>query len=257
MSPARYPFVRRIMPSPLDVLTARNFQIKYLSHAHAILHADFLPLLEELGDVLSRLEIPVTALVGGGGGETLITQGIRRALADRGWRKHKFEIQKLIDGQPRQSISHEVDHVRILENGTVAIEIEWNNKDPFYDRDLENFKRLHAEGVISAGIIVTRGKTLQDTMKANILKFAQDNGITCYDDLVRFRVRPTDRQREAVDRRMRTGESFPEAWADVFCNDKYGQATTHWRKLEDRVQRGVGNPCPLLLIGIPHDVVIH
>jgi Restriction endonuclease BglII len=35
--------------------------------------------------------------------------------------------------------------------GVVALEIEWNNKDPFFDRDLENFKRLHAEGAISVG----------------------------------------------------------------------------------------------------------
>ncbi|WP_436212365.1 BglII/BstYI family type II restriction endonuclease [Bradyrhizobium sp. LjRoot220] len=47
----------------------------------------------------------------------------------------------------------------------LALEIEWNNKDPFFDRDLENFKRLHADGAISLGIIVTRGSTLQSSMK--------------------------------------------------------------------------------------------
>ena len=43
--------------------------------------------------------------------------------------------------------------------GVVALEIEWNNKDPFFDRDLENFKRLHADrwGHQASGIIVTRG----------------------------------------------------------------------------------------------------
>src|SRR5262249_14440838 len=34
--------------------------------------------------------------------------------------------------------------------GTIALEIEWNNKDPFFDRDLENFKRLHSDGAISS-----------------------------------------------------------------------------------------------------------
>ena len=33
-------------------------------------------------------------------------------------------------------------------------------------------------------------------------------------------------------------------------------ATTHWRKLADRVNRGVGNPCPLLLLGLPASAVI-
>jgi hypothetical protein len=37
--------------------------------------------------------------------------------------------------------------------------------------------------------------------------------------------------------------------------DKFGEATTHWKKLEDRVHRGVGNPCPLLLIGLPDSIV--
>ncbi len=40
-----------------------------------------------------------------------------------------------------------------------------------------------------------------------------------------------------------------------FAQDKYGAATTQWRKLEDRVKRGVGNPCPLRLIGLPSSVV--
>ena len=46
----------------------------------------------------------------------------------------------------------EVDHVRSFERCRIALEIEWNNKDPFYDRDLENYKRLHADGAISVAI---------------------------------------------------------------------------------------------------------
>jgi hypothetical protein len=39
--------------------------------------------------------------------------------------------------------------------------------------------------------------------------------------------------------------------------DKFGEATTYWRKLEDRIHRGVGNPCPLVLIGLPDSVVTY
>ncbi len=49
--------------------------------------------------------------------------------------------------------------------------------------------------------------------------------------------------------------SFAAAWTEHFVSDKYGTATTHWRKLMDRVRRGVGNPCPLLLIGLPASMV--
>ncbi len=38
-------------------------------------------------------------------------------------------------------------------------------------------------------------------------------------------------------------------------SDKFGTATTHWLKLMDRVNRGVGSPCPLVLIGIPAGMI--
>ena len=49
--------------------------------------------------------------------------------------------------------------------------------------------------------------------------------------------------------------TFREAFIKKFVAYKFGEATTHWRKLEDRVHRGVGNPCPLVLIGLPESTV--
>ena len=51
------------------------------------------------------------------------------------------------------------------------------------------------------------------------------------------------------------GCTFEEAWAALFVADKFGRATTHWSKLRDRIHRGVGNPCPLVLIGLPSSIV--
>jgi hypothetical protein len=61
---------------------------------------------------------------------------------------------------------------------------------------------------------------------------------------------------DIIERTVKAKGSFEEGWAHAFVSDKFGEATTHWRKLEDRVRRGVGNPCPLLLIGIPKQVVV-
>jgi hypothetical protein len=36
----------------------------------------------------------------------------------------------------------------------VALEVEWNNKDPFYDRDLNNFRLLFDLQVIDVGVIM-------------------------------------------------------------------------------------------------------
>ena len=69
-------------------------------------------------------------------------------------------------------------------------------------------------------------------------------------------LKPTKGQKADYATRMkRQGVSFADAWSASFVQDKYGAATTHWRKLEDRVHRGVGNPCPLLLIGLPSTLV--
>lgn len=243
------------MLNSLEGLVEKGFQIEFHSHAKAILNIDYPDVLKELEEVLGNLSIPIESLVRGGGGEHETTQNLRRALAERHWIKHNFEIQKFIDGEKRESISHEVDHVRTFNGGKVAMEIEWNNKDPFFDRDLENFKRLHAEAAISVGVILTRGASLQDNIKEAVLRFAIQKGVNSFHDLREW-VDPTNRQKAAVEKKMKSAAcSFAEAWVSVFVSDKFGKATTHWRKLEDRVRRGVGNPCPLLLIGIPDRVI--
>lgn len=206
--------------------------------------------------MLLDIRIPVEELIRGGGGEGEITQRMRRAFTETyGWRKHSFEIKKIIDGEERESSSHEIDHVKRFAKGTFALEIEWNNKDPFYDRDLENFKRLHADGVISIGAIVTRGSSLQSSLPRYVADFARKNGINEIDVLRQY-YQPTARQIELYQRATTSHGSFEDGWAHAFVSDKFGQATTHWRKLEDRVRRGIGNPCPLLLIGIPREVLV-
>jgi hypothetical protein len=172
-------------------------------------------------------------------------------------------VRKLINDVPREAITHKMDHVKRfrLRNGeaaAIAMEIEWNNKDPFYDRDLENFKRLHADGAISVGVIITRGRSLHENMRTLVGQFCDERQIRNFDDLLRWGYDPTSRQRSAIIKRMqmaRNPVSFREAFVAKFVSDKFGEATTHWRKLEDRVHRGVGNPCPLLLIGLPDKIV--
>ncbi|MEA3641520.1 MAG: BglII/BstYI family type II restriction endonuclease [Lamprobacter sp.] len=239
----------------LSSLVSRGFEVLALHHAEAILIHDMPEALAEIEEVLGEIEIPIEELVRGGGGESPLTQRMRRALAQCGWNKHNFEIKKIVDGEEKESISHEIDHVKRFLSGIFALEIEWNNKDPFFDRDLENFKRLHADGVISIGGIITRGTSLQNALRERVAGFARDHGIISTDNLSEY-YSPTSRQLTNIERAVKTVGSFDEGWARAFVSDKFGEATTHWRKLEDRVRRGVGNPCPLLLIGIPESVLI-
>jgi hypothetical protein len=242
-----------------DALLEKGFQVEHHGHAKAILTSDFPLAISELEEALIAATIPVEEIIAGGGGEAKGTQRLRRALATKSWVKTTFVVEKRINGVPRESQSHEVDHVRTFGDGSrVALEIEWNNKDPFYDRDLENFKRLHADGAISVGVIVTRGKSLHDNMRSIVRRFLDDRQIQTFEDLRQWKYEPTSRQRASITRRMERAKkplTFREAFAEGFVADKFGEATTHWRKLEDRVHRGVGNPCPLVLIGLPDSIV--
>lgn len=242
----------------LEALLQHDFQVEFRAHAKAILGADFHEVGAQLEEVLITSQIPIEEIIGSGGGETKGTQRLRNALRQRGWRKHNFVVQRIIDGVQREAQSHEVDHVKTFDAGTVALEIEWNNKDPFFDRDLENFKRLHADGAISLGIIITRGSSLQDEMRNLVRRFADEKEIDSHDDMARIGLNPTRRQIAEVKKRVervRNPIPFRDAWVDHFVSDKFGAATTHWNKLDDRVRRGVGNACPLVLIGLPASIV--
>lgn len=239
-------------------LADKGFDIQIRNHAGAILSVDFPDQVRELEDALLDLSIPVEELVGSGGGEAKSTQRLRNRLYEEEWLKHNFDFRLIVDGVETVSHSHEIDHVRRADGGVIALEIEWNNKDPFFDRDLENFQRLHAQSAISIGVMVTRGASMQEQMVGLIERCLAKHGIIDEAEMVElFKMKDrTRRQREAVERLMSKQVPFAEAFAHHFVSDKFGQATTHWAKLKERIDRGVGNPCPLLLIGLPASVVL-
>jgi hypothetical protein len=237
-------------------LRSLGYEVTFSNHAEAILSVDFPDVIRDLEEALVDVRLPITEIVGSGGGEAQLTQRLRKGFHELRWRKRNVEIKKVIDSVEKESISHEIDHFHVTDGGAFALEIEWNNKDPFFDRDLENFKRLHAEGVISVGAIITRGSSLQAALREMTLQWATTEGILGFGDLkARGLKRPTERQETIVQDRMQRQEGFAAAWSGMFFSDKYGMATTHWSKLQDRLSRGVGNPCPLVLIGLPASIV--
>lgn len=64
----------------------------------------------------------------------------------------------VVDAHTMESPTHKVDCYK----NRVALEIEWNNKDPFFDRDLNNFRLLFELRAISVGVIITRCDELQE-----------------------------------------------------------------------------------------------
>ena len=118
-----------------EQLTKNGFDIAIRNHAGAILTVDFPDIAQELEEALLEVSIPAEELIGSGGGEAQSTQRLRRKLYDAGWPKHNFDFKLIVDGIETVSNSHEIDHVRRDAGGVIACEIEWNNKDPFFDRD--------------------------------------------------------------------------------------------------------------------------
>ena len=238
-------------------LEQSGFDLCFTYHADSILRDAFHDITLELESILGGVQIPLTELVSGGGGEARVTQRLRRSLEDAGWRKTVFRVEKRLNDETTFAQTHEIDHVRRSNAGTIALEIEWNNKDPFFDRDLENFSRLHADGGISAGVIVTRGQSLQQGLEARVREFAEQRAFQDFSDLKAFGVNPTPRQRDVVSRDVEERrQPFARAWAARFVQDKFGAATTHWSKLAARIERGVGSPCPIVGIGIPLQCVV-
>ena len=108
-------------------------------------------------DVLSRFRLCKSFVTTPGGRKSKISEWIDGELYKKGWIERKFDTAVVVDDMATASPTHSVDCYK----NRVALEIEWNNKDPFFDRDLNNFRLLFELRVISVGIIVTRCDALQ------------------------------------------------------------------------------------------------
>jgi len=97
----------------------------------------------------------------GGGNRSLVSRRIDEPLYAKGWVEKKFNTSIIVDEDKIDSPTHSVDCFK----GGVAVEMEWNNKDPFFDRDLNNFRLLFELRAIQVGIVVTRSWELQQIFK--------------------------------------------------------------------------------------------
>lgn len=145
----------------IATLVPPRLQQKYVwrewSHATSILHGDFSSEWNDLLDCLDTFILKQSAILKPGGGRSEIPQAIDGFLRSRGWSERSFDIELVVDGARRHMPTHKIDNFK----NRVGVEVEWNNKTEFYDRDLNNFRLLHQLGVISVGVIITRLTELQ------------------------------------------------------------------------------------------------
>lgn len=165
-------------------------------YADVVLASAFPQRFEDLVFALETFSPTLDELRASGGNRTSFVARFDESLAtrfvegQRVWGKQNVTISKevALGGQVEMTSrvrGHEID---IFGVGTldaplpgIAVEMEWNNKDPFFDRDLVNFQALHRDGAIAVGVIVTRGPRLQElikpliTSKDNNLKYGESS----------------------------------------------------------------------------------
>lgn len=139
-----------------------NYEVHDWKHACAILKEDFPNEWADIVAVLSAFRLKKSYISNPGGRKSQVSEFIDSFLYARGWEEKQFDTQITVDENTRDTPTHKIDCLR----NRVALEIEWNNKDPFFDRDLNNFRLLFDLQAISVGVIITRCDDLQDIFRA-------------------------------------------------------------------------------------------
>lgn len=156
------------MASPLDHLPPKLddlYQFVEWRNAAAVLKGAFPDEWADVFSVLTEFRIlrsDIGELGEKGGGKSKVAIRMDRLFRARGWTPKEFDTRIVVDGNERKSPTHEVDCFK----SKIALELEWNNKTEFFDRDLNNFRLLFDLRVIDVGIIITRCDALQSVFDA-------------------------------------------------------------------------------------------
>lgn len=137
----------------------RKFLFDERDHAAAILAGDFPREWRDVLDGLDAFWLKRSAILAPGGGRSPISLEIDQFLQapGRDWQAKRFDTKFVVDGTVIPSPTHKIDNFK----NRIGVEVEWNNKTEFYDRDLNNFRLLRQLRVLSVGVIITRLSELQ------------------------------------------------------------------------------------------------
>ncbi len=144
---------------PLDI--HQRFEVHEWRNGLAVLTAARPLEWQDILRVLRSFELLRSDIQTPGGRKSPIASKLDSHFYQMGWEEKKFETSIIVDDVKIDSPTHQVDCYK----NKVAIEVEWNNKDPFFDRDLNNFRLLFDLRAIDVGVIITRCSELQKIFK--------------------------------------------------------------------------------------------
>lgn len=142
----------------LPQFVREHYEVHEWKHSCAILKQDFPDEWRDICDLLTQFRLKKSWIATGGGNKSAVSGAIDGFLYRRGWEEKQFNTEIVVDDARFESPTHKVDCFK----NRVAVEIEWNNKDPFFDRDLNNFRLLFELRAVSVGVIITRTDELQE-----------------------------------------------------------------------------------------------
>jgi hypothetical protein len=134
----------------------RLYEVREWRNAAGVLQTACPDEWRDIVDILAHFRVLRSEIEAAGGRKSPIANQIDGAFYDRAWQEKQFRTAITLDDKTFESPTHKVDCFK----GRVALELEWNNKDPFYDRDLNNFRLLFDLRAIDVGVIVTRSTKL-------------------------------------------------------------------------------------------------
>ena len=153
-----------------------KYEFLNFGHALEILSEAFPNEWQEIQDCLEQLVISTEDITSAGGNETAIPKKFDDFLYPRGWKELRITGDLLVKIYPRRANQrgrftdepfdqkiiegyidgHNIDFIK----GRVAFDLEWNSKDQTFDRDLMAMRSYYESGIISMGVIITRGSEL-------------------------------------------------------------------------------------------------
>jgi len=144
---------RAIVPADIDA----RYEVHEWRNGLAILAAAHPEEWSNILEVLRGFRLLRSDVLKPGGSKGLISSKLDSHFTKLGWNEKKFDTKIVVDTDEHVAPTHKVDCYK----NRVALEVEWNNKDPFFDRDLNNFRLLFDLRAIDVGVIITRCTELQ------------------------------------------------------------------------------------------------
>lgn len=146
------------MVDPVPKRIRRNYEIHEWRNALAVLAGAHAAEWKDILKVLGAFRLLRSDIAVPGGRKSPIANKLDGHFYKLGWIEKAFDTSIKVDDVIIKTPTHKVDCFK----NRVALEVEWNNKDPFFDRDLNNFRLLFDLRAIDVGVIITRCDELQD-----------------------------------------------------------------------------------------------